>query len=711
MKDFKDYIVEETEIGKLRRVYDSAISWLNQNHSKLGVINTIGEIEGWPEPEPAWCVTVSGGVVKVRDSKLSRSGKVDPHPKGGYMSSSLQGKSWFGLNNDGAWDKIFESIKFSDDGQITDKSCPNRGVKGAIFLLWWFSRKNTVTDVDWEEEGPQADLALSGGKTEPGALPAGNKTAEYYEQIAAAQFSFGNKLANLEQIRGKIGKDTDWPSNHEYWSDQTWNLYNNAGVIDQICQGVVGYLGVSKLKDYTIIHGRISEYYKKLRGVKDKIDNQDVLRYAMPDAKDNTSDLVLFGGDISFGDIFKYRIDPNPTEHGVLTVYDGEDEKGWILQISLKLSFKDAQVGKLKTDFNAAGWTFEENPEMVGDVVVSQGVDFKSSTISNIYQKTLESVNENWIIDRVMSAVKISVKAVKSIMVKIFKKLQALGKTLVSHLDEKTINREADRLARKYIKKFKISEEYNVFAEAKSQGDQVDAIKAFASKSPKNKLSMMTELINGTDGVKVWIEKLKEAIDRVNSQIEDDYKILVNIDEDTNSRNLGDIDVKDIRSLLCNITSFKTLESFYTTLYKSNKNLLGEVVERSISLALNAIMGESRLPVLKLGGISATGGKFWEVLDRNVEKYDLAKMKDAIKNNNFPAGGIQINRSSQSGNKSNKKVGSYSVKIFSLGWMMDNGNPEYLQITLRTSGEDSGFGYFIEANQTVDVTQVRSYCK
>ena len=140
-------------------------------------------------------------------------------------------------------------------------------------------------------------------------------------------------------------------------------------------------------------------------------------------------------------------------------------------------------------------------------------------------------------------------------------------------------------------------------------------------------------------------------------------------------------------------------------------NIFSELVKKSIELSVNAVMGESKLPVLKLGGSDIEGSVVWELLARESDNYSLDKLEELIKNGerSYPVGGLLVKRSTQSGNKKNKSVGCYAINCFSLSSLKD-GDTEYLQIALRTSGTDSGFGYFIEANKTVDSKAVRSYC-
>ena len=147
---------------------------------------------------------------------------------------------------------------------------------------------------------------------------------------------------------------------------------------------------------------------------------------------------------------------------------------------------------------------------------------------------------------------------------------------------------------------------------------------------------------------------------------------------------------------------------------------------------MNAVMGESELPLLKLYGRKPNESKgAWEYLDRSHVKYDTARIKEKMGEKledlkPYPVSGIQVIRSIQSGSSEGRRsdnIGYYSIKQYSLGWLeiekpskneteieteirINKAEPVYLAVSLRTSGNM----YFIEANETVNVNQVRSSC-
>ena len=677
MIDFKEFLVEETDEDRLKQVYDSAIGFIKSQGDSdqfLTALGGVARLNKWGEPKKSWIVTFSKSKIKCRD--LAKGGvngeKVGTHE---YNPGTPIGKDWYNLSDGTRWKKMVDAYNEGVD---------NGSVKGTLFLLWWFSKKGTETtgDVDFEN----ADLKIAGAR-QKGEL--GNAT-EFYEQIAATQFRIGNKSYDLDEIKKRIGTSETGGSGN--WSDDTFDFYEKTDAVSTIANGVISYLNRHSLPSnkFTIIHDDIQDYYDRLR-------NATGGNYTIDGAKDNTADLVLYSGD--YDNLFSAQISHEPDSGGVLKV--GDDD--WILQVSLKISESGAQVGKLKTDYKP--WT-----------LTSGGVSFHKSAIDSVSQKL--GLSEG-IFDSITSIVKKSFKSIVLGLTKAFGKLKKITKSLISSLSRSKVEKEVSNLSRDYIRKFGIKEEYYLF---ESMSKQLDALGKFADSSDDNR-RLVFETI--TQDVEEYKNSLEKTIEKVNANLDVGYKILTTIQTINKDKpDLINMENTDIKSLLVNIASFRTLEKYYSMF--TSGQVFDEIIEKSIEIAINAVMGESSLPVLKLFGLPAgESGTNWEILRRDSVKYDTNDIKAKVKMTEYPLGGVSIIRSTSSGVKGNRSNnrGYYSTKQFSLGWLkveepkeneteeqkenrISASEPQYLQIYLRTSGD----AYFIESNSVVSRDEVEKHC-
>ena len=681
MIDFKQFLTEETDEDRLRAVYKSAISFITSQSDTdqfLSVLDGgIAKLYNWGKPTKSWIVTFSKSKIKCRD--LSKGGvngeKVGDHE---YNPGTPLSKNWYNLSTGDKWGEMVSAYKTS----IEKGKTPTGAVKGTLFLLWWFSKKGTETTGDVEFEN--AGLSIAGAK-QKGEL--GNAT-EFYEQIAATQFRIGNKSFDLDEIKKRIGTSETGGSGN--WSDDNYEYYTKTGAIETIANGTREYLNSHPLPDnnFKIIHDEIKTYYQDLR---------DVGKYTIDGAKDNTADIVLYTGE--YKNLFSSEISSVPDAGGVLKV--GDDN--WILQVSLKLSESDSQVGKLKTDYKP--WTLE-----------SGGVSYHQFAI-NSTSETL-GLTEG-ILDTVTKFVKTSFKSIITGLSKAFGKLKKVTKSLISSLSKSKIDREVTKLSRNYIRKFGIKEEYYLF---ESMAKQLSALEQFADTTEDNRRLVFETITKDVEEAK---NGLVDIIKEINRNIPAGYKILSTIQTiNKDTPELVNMANSDIKSLFVNIASFNTLIQYYST-FKSN-DIFSEIIEKSIELAINAVMGESSLPVLKLYGLPmGETSKCWEILRRDSAKYDIDDINEKLETVNYPLGGVSIIRSTSSGVKGNRSdsIGYYSTKQFSLGWLLveepkeneteiekkrrlEKSEPQYLKIYLRTSGD----AYFIESNDVVSGEELRRNC-
>ena len=236
---------------------------------------------------------------------------------------------------------------------------------------------------------------------------------------------------------------------------------------------------------------------------------------------------------------------------------------------------------------------------------------------------------------------------------------------MISSLSRSKVEKEVSNLSRDYIRKFGIKEEYYLF---ESMSKQLDALGKFADSSDDNR-RLVFETI--TQDVEEYKNSLEKTIEKVNANLDVGYKILTTIQTINKDKpDLINMENTDIKSLLVNIASFRTLEKYYSMF--TSGQVFDEIIEKSIEIAINAVMGESSLPVLKLFGLPAgESGTNWEILRRDSVKYDTNDIKAKVKMTEYPLGGVSIIRSTSSGVKGNRSNnrGYYSTKQFSLGWL------------------------------------------
>ena len=669
MLDFKQFLIEMADDNeKFKKAIDDAVAF---DLDKVIVSNLYGGITcgdilaTWAsefkwEFNPNWYATYANGVIKCRiDSDTGAPGM----PGGSYILSTTKSKSY-----------KFTDVNWNDpltnDEWTANK--PSKNVLGIGWFLWWIKH-------------PGAKYSHSGvsSTSKKGTLGDNPKTY-FYEQVAAGAFRlfdsnknydwFEDSVKNQELLVSVIGSETD---GNKKWSDDTWqSAYPKQVAI--IANGVKNFLGMNDnvgSSGYSIIHTGIDSYYRNIRGVVDKIGDEDVKRYALDDAKDNTADIVLYSDSLSESDLYDSdnTIQDNPDVCGRLRVVDAEGtDIGWVMQVSLKLSEKEAQVGKLSTDFESSGFLY-----------VSDGDDdltLKSYVIDKYYDQ-LPQQTESFI-QGFRDFVRTSWGSIVEAFNKALSILHRLQATLLKYLSPNKVKREAAKLLKDYL------DDFDYLVEA-SQKEKVDAI--MDNDSFKEKISDDTNLILNS-----LIEKIEE---KLGSNKEQFITSLPSESEMINQSEFDKLDKKYIRNLLCNQVSFRTLLNYYNSI---TGDYIKELTELGIRIGLNAVMGESLLPVVKLYGAPKGTTVNWIVLNRADEKYNVENVT------NIPIGGLTIWRSKQSGNE--KKHGYYSINQYSL-MSVKNNEPVYMAAQLRTGGSSGGFAFFIEANKTVDKVYLKRQVK
>tara|TARA_Y100000593_G_C4293714_1_gene329538 strand:- start:50 stop:2011 length:1962 start_codon:yes stop_codon:yes gene_type:complete len=642
MIDFKEFLIEMADDDKFKQACDDALSFDLTKKLKNG--KTIDSIlSSWAVQfdwkfDKNWYATYANGTVKCRIDSSTRA----PNPPGGE----------YNLLN-----KKFTDIDWKDP--LTDKQWENptnSTIKGIGWFLWWIKHKGA--------KFYQSGISATSVKGKLGDNP---KTY-FYEQVAAGAFLlfdsnknhnwFKDPIKNQELLVGVIGSKT---GGSKTWKDETWQeAYPNQ--VATIANGVYNFLKMSGnvgSSGYRIIHDGVDSYYKKIRSVVDVIDGESVKRYALDDAKDNTADIVLYSTP-NETDLYDPDnvIQDQPDIFGRLKVLKGNVDIGWVMQVSLKLSEKDAQVGKLSQDFEASGFLYVSD----GD----NNLTHKADVIDKYYDLLPSQQNESFI-----RGFKDFVRTSWDFVVGAFNKalgtLRKIQATLIKYLSPSKVKKEAEKLLQDYLK------DYGYLVEV-SQKQKVDAILAHTD--------FQQRISDDTNNI------LDELSDVVKGMGISDKVFITNLPSSTEKITAGT--PAHVRSLLCNQVSFRTLLSYYRSI---KGNYIKELITLGIKIGLNAVMGESLLPVVKLYGAPKGVTKNWTILRRDDKKYDVADKIEGI-----PIGGLTIWRSRQSG--SDKKHGYYSINQYSLMSYVDE--PEYLAAQLRTGGSAGGFAFFIEANKTVD---------
>tara|TARA_Y100000593_G_scaffold94368_1_gene193090 strand:- start:1258 stop:3171 length:1914 start_codon:yes stop_codon:yes gene_type:complete len=560
-------------------------------------------------------------------------------------------------------------IRFSgkDFFSLLSKSVDSiKDVPAISGLIWYIVKR-----------GSEAKLVpYAASKAKAGSEGKLGNATDLFEQVAARAFIERGKLdpdLTDPSVIDSINQDVDKGSLE--FTTKNWEYYIGTGDVKKAILGVNNYISKNPMPsgEVKIIHQQIkSLYYPKMRGAKIEKNH----RYAVPDKKENTADIaLLFGSGLKFEEIFSndYTISSNTT-NGYLPIYkDGYNEVGYLLQVSLKIDKSGSQVGKGGTDYKP--FTY---------------IDGKSRK-SVLLDKWKDELKLEGFVDFVGGVLTKSWNGIKKALGGLLGKLKSMHKTLVGYLAPSKMNKEVDKRLRGYASKFNLTEGYLV--EKVKQDDIVNAI--------IDSSVAYSQVCEDTNDA---LQSLRETLGDIGSE-----QFKVSIVENLNENIVMKLDDKDkeewkknIRYLLCNQVAFETLDSFYSAAKRNisgeNGNIFEAIAEYTVDMAITTLMGESKLPVVKLYGTLKDGDTGnWEILSRDDSKYVDAKNK--VKNDSLDVGGVLIGRSRDSF-ASGSDMGYYTVQNITLA-SYENDKPTYNKIQLRTGGSSGGFSYSIEANKEV----------
>ena len=181
--------------------------------------------------------------------------------------------------------------------------------------------------------------------------------------------------------------------------------------------------------------------------------------------------------------------------------------------------------------------------------------------------------------------------------------------------------------------------------------------------------------------------KRKKLMDNVEG-IAKDINFLINADDLITSIDKSG----DVKYLICNIMGFETVNNYINAISRKSDSILRAALDLSVGLVADTVMGESKLPVIKVFGVD--GDKESHVV---LSRSDFDEYVDVAVNENFPGGGLKVVRSIKS-NSNNNNSGYYAVYLWVFGGLKD-GKPIYFEFQIRTGGQSGGFQFAIEASR------------
>ena len=526
--------------------------------------------------------------------------------------------------------------------------------------------------------------------------------AGFYEQWASIGLVTKYNPSNFSDDPRKIYEQM----NSLYIANQSnidaskiWEAENHAAyspVVKKILQGTYNFIKNPKYASVvtggSIIHSGVKGYYADMRKNP---------KYALPDKKENTADIIVLSKGLSKDKLFaEDYVLQSENGDGVIGVYQtvGENavKKGSILQISLKIGHEDAQIGKGITTLSYVPVKNSDGTDMKkdGKVVMVYHRKMKEKLLATLpttlqqrtanmarhsevtdpaFEEVLsEGIFSRNILDRIKKVSLIASSKLKDLIGVAIDKL----KSAFSILTGKITTQNANKYVNSYLKKFKRKHKRRLKEQYLIEASNAEVISAISTDS-----KLYAPLIAEVNS------KRKKLMDNVEG-IAKDINFLINADDLITSIDKSG----DVKYLICNIMGFETVNNYINAISRKSDSILRAALDLSVGLVADTVMGESKLPVIKVFGVD--GDKESHVV---LSRSDFDEYVDVAVNENFPGGGLKVVRSIKS-NSNNNNSGYYAVYLWVFGGLKD-GKPIYFEFQIRTGGQSGGFQFAIEASR------------
>ena len=359
----------------------------------------------------------------------------------------------------------------------------------------------------------------------------------------------------------------------------------------------------------SIVNGNIDSYYAKMKSnYGDLVDKKD---------KENTADAVVFNGGLSVESLMN---DPISFEDdGVITFSSGKQ----MMQISMKKGRDDARIGKIKDLLTAwQVWSPNKKTDKL-DAYVKRYTDLSA-------ELQLDGmILDEGILDLIQAGAKYAREGISKLASSISSIFSTIFRGVRTVVKKFNVRRETDNLLSKYsmyiteARKKKISQQKQLEALAKS----LPAIE-----------QLNTDLQAGVETVSQKINQINRNVSGIK---ELDIKALQFLQFPIEPLGVNP-DYDDVRMIFFNILSFDIISDILDKIIDSN-SAYDEALDRFVGMYRSSVMGNTKLPVIKVFGTNVAGEKSYQVYTRDDFDEKQKQVSEKIIKKNMSLGGLKLN--------------------------------------------------------------------
>tara|TARA_Y100000593_G_scaffold13807_1_gene25783 strand:- start:1262 stop:3160 length:1899 start_codon:yes stop_codon:yes gene_type:complete len=359
----------------------------------------------------------------------------------------------------------------------------------------------------------------------------------------------------------------------------------------------------------SIVNGNIDSYYAKMKSnYGDLVDKKD---------KENTADAVVFNGGLSVESLMN---DPISFEDdGVITFSSGKQ----MMQISMKKGRDEARIGKIKDLLTAwQVWSPNKKTDKL-DAYVKRYTDLSAE-----FQLGGMILDEG-ILDLIRAGAKYAregVSKLASSISSIFSTIFRGVKTIIKRFD---VRRETENLLSKYSIYITEARKKKI-----SQQKQLEAL----AKSPPAIKQLNTDLQAGVETVSQKINQINRNVSGIK---ELDIKALQFLQFPIEPLGVNP-DYDDVRMVFFNILSFDIISDILDKIIDS-EDMYDEALDRFVGMYRSSVMGNTKLPVIKVFGTNVAGEKSYQVYTRDDFDEKQKQVSEKIIKKTMSLGGLKLN--------------------------------------------------------------------
>ena len=347
----------------------------------------------------------------------------------------------------------------------------------------------------------------------------------------------------------------------------------------------------------SILNGSIDSYYKVLKtNYKNQVDFED---------KENTADAVIFNGGLTLDKLTGGEVTFD--DDGVITFEDGQ-----AIQVSMKKGKEAARIGKIK------------------DLLTAWGVwspDKKTSKLNKYYgdlsaEMQLDGmILDEGILDLIKSGARYAKEGLSKLASSISSAFSIISRGVISIVKRFNFRRETDKLLlkySKYITEKKISQEDQLRALTTNRG-AIDAL---------------------NEDLRKGVLEVSNKIETINGKV--DGIVALQYQEAQKERLPYNATYDDVRMVFFNILSFDILSDILDKI-SSSESSYNEALQRFVGMYRSSVMGNTKLPVIKVFGVRTASDTSYEVYKSADFDVKRAEVSTKIKEKNMSLGGLKLN--------------------------------------------------------------------